>query len=68
MPPGMSADKKAERDAIYKQNCATARMNLGAYKRASRMRDKDGNVYNVSDEERAKKIQEAEDNIKKYCQ
>lgn len=52
---------------IKKQNCETARSNLNIYQTAPRVVDKEGSIIGWTNQERAEKIKEAQDQIKKYC-
>lgn len=56
-----------EQQEIYKRNCEAARGNLETYKTARRIQEADGGVVVMDDEIRAKKMQQAEEQIKKFC-
>jgi len=56
-----------EQQEIYKRNCEAARGNLETYKTARRIQNADGGVVVMDDEIRAKKMQQAEEQIKKFC-
>lgn len=68
-------NKTAEADApltpeqqdAYKRNCEAARGNLATYKIARRVKQSDGEVVVMDDERRQKKMNEAEEQIKKFC-
>lgn len=52
---------------IKKQNCETARSNLDIYQNAPRIRNEDGSITGWTEKERAEKIKESQEQIKKYC-
>jgi len=61
-----------EKTALQKQlqqNCRRLRKNLQTMKREGRLyiRESDGNDRFLNERERSQKMQEAEENIKKYC-
>lgn len=61
-------DKLAAKNAeIRQKNCQAAQKNLQVYQVYRRIKDKDGNVVRLTDEERQQKIKEAEDAIKEFC-
>ncbi|HKK04846.1 MAG TPA: DUF4124 domain-containing protein [Gammaproteobacteria bacterium] len=61
-------DKLAAKNAqIRQQNCQAAKKNLQVYQVYRRVKDQDGNVVRLTDEERQQKIQEAKDAIKEFC-
>lgn len=56
-----------EQQEIYSRNCEAARGNLETYKTARRVQQSDGEVVVMDDEIRQKKMQQAEEQIKKFC-
>lgn len=56
-----------EQQEIFQRNCEAARGNLETYKTARRIKQSDGEVVVMDDEIRAKKMQQAEEQIKKFC-
>lgn len=52
---------------LREKNCETARKNLQVYQVYRRFKDDKGNVVRMSDTERQKKIDEARDAIKQFC-
>lgn len=52
---------------IYQRNCEAARGNLEMYKSARRVQQADGEIVVMDDEIRQKKMQQAEEQIKKFC-
>lgn len=54
-------------EEVEQRNCEQARKNLDVYTRNKRFLGEDGKVFRMDDDERQKKIQEAEDAIKEYC-
>lgn len=69
------SDKTAEVDApltpeqqdVYRRNCEAAKGNLETYKTARRVKQSDGEVVVMDDEKRQQKMQQAEEQIKKFC-
>jgi hypothetical protein len=63
------AEKEAEIARIIKANCAAARNNLEQLNRNGqiRYRDSEGRVLRLSDEERARRIEESKMQIEEYC-
>lgn len=63
------ADEQAAKDAEAKKNCEQAKKNLNLLQTKVRVRytEKDGSVHYLTDEERAAKLQRANDAIKSYC-
>lgn len=70
------AKEKADKDLaseteknmkLREKNCETARKNLQVYQVYRRFKDDKGNVVRMSDTERQKKIDEARDAIKQFC-
>ena len=57
----------AKNEKIRAENCANAKKNLSNYTVYRRFRDKDGNVTNIDDKVRAKRIEEAKQAINDYC-
>lgn len=60
-------DKKREAE-VARLNCEAARKNLEVYTSTRRLLTKEGEAIILDDDMRAAKIQEAQDNIKKYCE
>jgi hypothetical protein len=56
-----------EQQEIYKRNCEAARGNMETYKTARRVQQADGEVVVMDDEVRQKKMQQAEEQINKFC-
>lgn len=56
-----------EQQEIYSRNCEAARGNMETYKTARRVQQSDGEIVVMDDEIRAKKLQQAEEQIKKFC-
>ena len=52
---------------IRETNCANAKKNLNAYQVYRRIRDKDGNVRPIDDNERARQIKQAKQAINDFC-
>jgi hypothetical protein len=61
------AERKKLEASIAKQNCETARRNLEIYTAYRRVMNEKGEIVVLGDDERAAKIKEANDMIKKYC-
>lgn len=57
----------AESQAIREKNCQAGKQNLKTYQAFRRIRDADGNVTRLTDEERAAKIEEAKQLIADFC-
>lgn len=70
-PKDTAAQEEAERKrleaSVAKHNCNTARKNLEIYTSFRRVVDDRGEIVPLSDDERAAKIKEANEMIKKYC-
>ncbi len=67
-PPPAVEDTTAKQEAtINKMNCEAGRKNLDVYNRHRRFVDEKGDVVTLDDNERAAKIKEAQEMIKKYC-
>jgi hypothetical protein len=61
---------KSEKDKnkkIMQENCEIAKKNLRLFTVYKRLKNEDGEYYRVPDDERARRIKAAEDNIKQYC-
>lgn len=56
-----------EQQEIYQRNCESAKGNLELYKSARRVKQADGEIVVMDDEIRQKKMQETEEQIKKFC-
>lgn len=66
--PGESPEQAAEREALLKKNCDAARNNLEVYTAHRRIQEGEGaEVIVLDDDERNRRIQQAQENIKKYC-
>ena len=63
------ASETAEREARMKENCKTARSNLAALQQGGQKRYllPNGEVRYLSEEDRVKRIEEAESQIKQFC-
>ncbi|MCB1744686.1 MAG: DUF4124 domain-containing protein [Gammaproteobacteria bacterium] len=61
--------QEAEREAVLKKNCETARQNLRLLRDAPRLKtvDKDGNEVFIEDNERAARIEATQKQIADYC-
>lgn len=59
--------QQAKAEEIRKQNCEAAKQNLEVYTVYRRIRDAEGNVKVLGDEERQEKIQQAKDQIAEFC-
>ena len=57
----------AESQAIREKNCQGAKQNLQTYQTYRRVRDDDGNVSLLTDDERQAKIEEAKQMITDFC-
>lgn len=57
----------AKNEKIRTENCAKAKKNLSNYQIHRRVRDKDGNVKTINDNERANQIKNAQQAINNYC-
>jgi hypothetical protein len=57
----------AKNEKIRATNCKNAKSNLKSYQLARRIRDKDGKVITLDDNERAKQIEKAKKDINQYC-
>ena len=62
-------DRSAEHTALKKENCRKARAKLENVQNTGRIRavDEYGNIVRASEEERQRRITEAQENIKKWC-
>jgi len=60
---------EADKEKLFEENCRIAQDNLIAYQNnpGRRMLDEEGNAIRLTEEERQQKIQEAQENIDKYC-
>jgi hypothetical protein len=61
------ASETEKNKKLREENCKTARKNLEVYQVYRRFKDDKGNVVRMSDQERLKKIEEARDSIKQFC-
>lgn len=66
-PPGESEEDNKRRAELRAKNCESAKKHLDAYMVYRRFPDKDGNMVVVSPAERQKKIDEAKQAIKEFC-
>jgi len=57
----------AKNQEIRQQNCEIAKKNLEAYTVFRRVKDKDGNVIILGDDERAQKIEESKKAVAEFC-
>ncbi|MDH5435214.1 MAG: DUF4124 domain-containing protein [Gammaproteobacteria bacterium] len=53
--------------AMKQKNCETAKKNLDTYMRTKKIRDKDGNVVRISDEDWQNRVDETQKKIEEYC-
>ena len=65
-------DSKVEQEAAKSEelraaNCKAAKNNLETYTVYRRIQNEDGEIIRLDDNERAKRIQEAKDAIKEFC-
>ncbi|MCW8901817.1 MAG: DUF4124 domain-containing protein [Gammaproteobacteria bacterium] len=61
------ATETAKNEQIRATNCENAKNNLSSYQRSRRIRDKDGNVKTLDDNERSKQIENAKQAINDFC-
>ena len=61
------ASETEKNKKLREDNCKTARKNLEVYQVYRRFKDDKGNVTRMSDADRQKKIDEARDAIKQFC-
>lgn len=64
-PPKVTEDDNTR---IKKQNCEAARRNLEIYKRSAKILQPDGTELVLSDEMRAEKLRQVQEDIKKFCE
>lgn len=64
-PPKVTEDENAR---IKKQNCEAARRNQEIYKRSAKILQPDGTELVLSDEMRAEKLRQVQEDIKKFCE
>ena len=64
---GNSKEDKARRDELRAKNCESAKKHLDAYTVYRRFPDKDGKMVVVTEQDRQKKISEAKEAIKEFC-
>ena len=60
--------EEAKAEEIRQKNCEQAKKALETYTVYRRIRDKDGNVVYLDDNERAKRIADAKAGIKEFCE
>jgi len=63
---GVAAEDKKNQD-MRNQTCEAAKKQLQAFTVYRRMKDKDGNVTTINDEERQQRIDQAKQAIQDYC-
>lgn len=56
-----------EQQEAYARNCEAAQGNLQIYKTRGRIKTPEGEIVELNDEVRQKKVQQAEEQIKKFC-
>ncbi|HEY0720612.1 MAG TPA: DUF4124 domain-containing protein [Gammaproteobacteria bacterium] len=67
-PEEKEAELSPEQVVAYQRNCEAAKANLELYKTSDRIKQADdGKVVAMDEELRGKKMQQAEEQIKKYC-
>ena len=64
---GGNKELSAEDQKLKKQNCEAAKKNLEVYKVYTRVKGSDGKVTTLSDEERQKRIEEAQNQVNLFC-
>ena len=52
---------------VKQKNCDTSRNNLKIYQDSSHIKQADGSLKEITEQERANKLKEMEANIHKYC-
>lgn len=57
----------AKNQQLRKQNCEAARHNLELYTVYRRVKNDKGEIVRLDDDERARRLQEAKDGIKEFC-
>jgi hypothetical protein len=62
-----AAEQKKREAAVAKENCEVARKNAEIYTAFRRVMNEKGEIVVLGDDERAAKLKEANDMIKKYC-
>ena len=65
-PKAPPVDPKAEQ-AMKEKNCDIAKKNLATYMRTKKIRDKEGNVVRLDDDDWQRRVEETKKNIEKYC-
>jgi hypothetical protein len=70
--PGQDEDDKlraelARTEKLLQQNCAAARHNLELYTVYRRIKNDKGEIVRLDDDERARRLQEAKDGIREFC-
>jgi hypothetical protein len=58
----------AKNAQLRKTNCEAAKTKLEVYTVYRRMKDEQGNIVRIADDERERKIQEAKESIKEFCE
>ena len=64
---GGSENLSAEDKKLKEQNCDAAKKNLAVYKVYTRVKGSDGKVTTLSDEDRQKRMEEAQNQIDLFC-
>lgn len=67
-PPSADIEADKKQAEIDRHNCAAAKKNLDIYRRHRRILNTKHQVVVLTDEQRATKIKDAQEAIKKYCQ
>ena len=62
------AAETAKNEKLRGENCTAAKNNLKTYTLYRRIRDKEGNVTNLDDNERAKRLEDAKQAISEFCE
>lgn len=59
-------DPKAEQE-MKQKNCETAKKNLATYLRTKKIRDKEGNVVRISDDDWQNRVNKTRQKIEEFC-
>lgn len=65
---GIPTPTEDKNSRIKQQNCISAKRNKAIYKENNKIRQPDGTEIVLSEEMRAEKLRQVEEDIKKYCQ
>ena len=65
--PQSETQLSPEQQEAYRLNCEAAKGNLETYKTARRIKTPDGEIVVMDDEIRQQKMQQAQEQIKKFC-